>query len=70
VRLLSTIYFGAGLHRLHVRRQLRPLTRRDRVYAAYGPSRRLIAVAAGLLLLDSALLVRLAVMTLRGLDIC
>jgi hypothetical protein len=39
VRLLNALYFAAGLHRIRLHRQLRPLTRRERLRAQYGPSR-------------------------------
>jgi hypothetical protein len=65
VRLLARFYFGAGLHRLHVRRQLRPRTRRT----VYGPSRRLVGAVVLVWLLVLVLIVNLIALTLRGLDI-
>jgi hypothetical protein len=67
VRILSTIYFGLRLHQLGAHRRRRPATRRDRVYAEFGPSRRLLALVALLWLLVLALLVNLVALTLRGL---
>jgi hypothetical protein len=66
VRLLDTLYFSAGLHRVGARNQLRPQTPRDRAYAQYGPSRVgcLVVVLLWLLVLVLVLVlfVRLAVL--------
>jgi hypothetical protein len=66
VRLLDRLYFGASLHRLHVRRRLRQPTRRDRVYERYGPSRRLIVTVTLLWLLVLVLLAHVIVLALHG----
>jgi hypothetical protein len=66
VRLLDRLYFGAGLHRLHVRRQLRQPTRRDLVYARYGPSRRLIVTVTLLWLLVLILVAHVVVLALHS----
>ena len=71
MRLLSALYFSLRLHRVRwPSRPCPPQTRRDRVYAEYGPSRRLVAVVALLWLLVAVLIVNLAVLTLRGLHVC
>lgn len=66
VRLLDALYFAAGLHRVRVRKRLRPLTRRERLRAQYGPSRVecLVVVVVWLLalVLVVSLFVRLAVL--------
>jgi hypothetical protein len=69
VRLIDRLYFGAGLHRMRGRRQLRPPTRRDLMYARYGPSRWLVVFVLLSWLLVLVLVVNLAVLALRGLDI-
>ena len=65
MRLLDTLYFGIGLHKL-VRPKSRPMARWRRTYAKYGPSRFDWLLVVFLWLIVVGLVVHLAVF-LHGL---
>jgi hypothetical protein len=67
VRLLSRLYFAAGLHRLRLRcRSPRRPTREEQHLAEHGPTQLEVVVAALAWLVVLLALVRLALLVLHG----